>query len=154
MEVVVPLGENCPFLFNSYNDLCLGSWYCAVASNGQVGCCPNGQICTGSVGGGGGGGNGGGGNGGGGAPTTTPPTPTTTSSSTEVNTSTSEFAALSGCYIPADRVGTVTPTSTSPSLSTSTPNADPGYYIVALSESSTEITWSSGWFVQVSTCDP
>ena len=147
--------------------LCLGSQYCALASNGQIGCCPNGQICTGPVSGGGSGGNGGGGgnnggggnggsggNGGGGAPTTTSHKPTTTSSSTEVNTPTSEFAASSGCYIPADRVGTATPTTSSPNISIQpTPTAEPGYANVVISESNTQITWSSGWFVQTSICD-
>ncbi len=181
MEDAVPLGENCRFCnYMVIDDSCLGSSYCAVAPNGQVGCCPNGQICTSPVGGGGSGGNGGGGSGGngggsggtgsgsggngggGGAPTTTshkPTTmshkPTTTSSPTEVNTPTCEFVALSGCHIPADHIGTATPTSSSPSSSTQpTPTVEPGYSNVVISESSTQITWSSGWTVQVSTCDP
>ncbi|KAF8345463.1 hypothetical protein F5887DRAFT_181123 [Amanita rubescens] len=46
---------------------------------------------------------------------------------------------------------TTTPTSSSPSLST--PNPDPGYTNIVITQSSTQITWSSGWDVQISSCD-
>lgn len=67
------------------------------------------------------------------------------------SSSTGEIVALSGCNIPPDRIGTATPTSSSPSLSTPTP--DPGYTNIVITQSSVQMTWSSGWDVQISSCD-
>ncbi|KAF8345460.1 hypothetical protein F5887DRAFT_1158947 [Amanita rubescens] len=99
---------------------------------------PNGENCTGR-GNGSTSGNGRGSN------------PSASSSSTSVNTTTSEITALPDCYIPPNCVVTETPVSSSPSLSTPTP--DPGYTNIVITQSSTQMTWSSGWDVQISSCD-
>ncbi|SRR6266550_1122676 len=77
--------------------------------------------------------------------------PTASSSSTSVNTTTSESVASSDCYTPSNRVVTATPTSSLPSLSTPTPN--PGYTNIVITQSSAQMTWSSGWDVEISSCD-
>jgi len=100
--------------------------------------CPNGENCIGR-GNGSTTGNGRGSN------------PTVSSSSTSVNITTSEIVALSDCYILPDRVVTAIPTSSSPSLSTPTP--DPGYTNIVITQSSTQMIWSSGWDAQISSCD-
>ncbi|KAF8697212.1 hypothetical protein AX14_001425 [Amanita brunnescens Koide BX004] len=48
--------------------------------------------------------------------------------------------------------GSAKPTTPAPS-SQPTPSPSPGFSNLAITESSSEITWSSGWSVQVSSCD-
>ncbi|KAF8184591.1 hypothetical protein K438DRAFT_1974376 [Mycena galopus ATCC 62051] len=140
-----------------------GETYCAVDSNGNEGCCPNGQICSGGGGVGGGGGSGGG-------ETTTPKTtekappptrtttqnptthkvpPPTTTHTTPIHSEDDHTDVSTPIPSPTSS-GSTTPTS---SGSTTPPTAGPGTQNVWASVDSTQITWVGEWVSIVSTCN-
>ncbi|KAF8632788.1 hypothetical protein AX15_001688 [Amanita polypyramis BW_CC] len=135
-----------------------GSFYCVLGTDGRIGCCPNGKTCYGPIGGGNNGGDGcgcggdggdnggnngdsggGGGGGGGGGSTSLTSSSATLTSSSRISTSPSTSNPFTANPFTA-------------SLTQTTPTPSPGFTNVVIGVNSLQITWTSGWTIQPSTC--
>ncbi|KIK67564.1 hypothetical protein GYMLUDRAFT_37719 [Collybiopsis luxurians FD-317 M1] len=147
-----PLGGECC----SDGNCCDSGFYCAIGSNGIIGCCPNGELCSGP------------------APgsndettfqqstsTRTTTLPVTTFSTSTFSTAVTTRSTVSSLSLPS--FGTSSSKSSGSSFNTAsptffapqaTPTADSGYTNVFVAGNDPQITWSANsWSDSTSSCD-
>ncbi|KAK7457835.1 hypothetical protein VKT23_010179 [Stygiomarasmius scandens] len=152
IQLVIVSLDNGPFTYLD-GGCCPSGWYCVVASNGRIGCCLDGEICSGpapdpitTFG------NGGGDSG---ATRTTADEDTFTTTSTR--TRTSLFTSTPSTSLPFNTFGNTTiptrTTSSSAFVPQATPSPDPGFTNIFVPPTDAQINWSGGgWSDTSSSC--